>query len=124
MRIAAFARFNKDDFRNAPDWFLNFLDNINVTIDSLNPLIAHGIDIDNNMLAERQTIKVTHNVPLKITLRSLSRQPTLIRVGYAAGHLVSGASITGYNTDGSIMVTILFSDAPTTPVLATVVFEP
>lgn len=103
---------------------MNFLDNINTTIDMLNPLIQNGIDIDNNMTSERQVVTLSHGVAIKISLRKLSIRPALVRVGYAAGHVGVGA-ITTYNADGSLNVTVYFQGtAPTAAVATTLIFEP
>lgn len=124
MKLNTFKRYNKEDYSGATDWFLTFLDNINTTIDSLNPLITHNIDIDNNLLAERQIVTLSHGVPIRIKLRSLRIRPTLVRVGYAAGFVGVGA-ITAYNTDGTISVTVFFlGTPPSVPVLTTLVLEP
>lgn len=124
MKIRQFRRFNRDDYRAAPDWFLNFLDNLNLMVDQLNVLLQNNIDIDNNLLAERRTLSVTHNTPINVTMQKLTQQPYLVRAGYASGHVVTGCNITGYNSDGSVAVTVTFADAPTSPVSTTLIFEP
>src|SRR4051812_34029008 len=103
MKVRSFKRFSADDFRGSPNWFLDFIDSLNPMIDSLNPLLANNIDIDNNLLAERQSVTVSHGVPVTVTLRSLTAIPRLVRVGYAAGY-VGSAAITSYNGDGSVQV--------------------
>jgi hypothetical protein len=123
MRFQALKRYNKDDYSGAAEWFLTFLDNINTAIDTLNPLLAHNVDIDNNLLAERRTVLVTQATPFKIKMQRLAVQPTLVRVGYAAGY-VGIAGITSYNTDGSVSVTVYYTVIPPGPILTTLVFEP
>jgi hypothetical protein len=123
-RVAGFKRFDKEDYRTSPDWFDDFLENLNPMIDALNPLLQNSIDIDNNLLAERQTVAVTHNVPITLTMKRLKQTPFLVRAGYAQGHIVTGCNITAYNSNGSIQVTVLFNDAPTTAVSTVLIFEP
>lgn len=124
MKLAPFRRFNRDDYRAAESWFGDFLDAMNLIIDSLNPLVASGVDIDNNLLAERQIVTLSHNVPIQIRLQRLKQVPKLVRVGYANGFIGTGA-ITGYNGDGSIMITVFFQGTPPTVPTATVlVIEP
>lgn len=124
MRIASFIRFNRDDYREAEPWFSDFLDSLNIIIDTLNPLLASNIDINNNLLAERQIVTLSHNVPIKVRLQRLKQIPTLVRVGYANGFIGTGA-ITGYNPDGTVMVTVFFHGTPPANPTATVlVIEP
>lgn len=125
MKIRPFLRFNSDDYPQAPSWFLTYLNMINPMIDTLNVLLFNQIDTFYNIAAERQTVTLSHGVPIQIKLRSLNQIPYLVRVGYAAGYVGVGA-ITGYNTDGTIMVTVWFQDAtpPTSPVATLLVLEP
>lgn len=124
MRIRPFTRLSTDDFRGAEPWFITFLETMNPMIDTLNSLVQNNINIDDNLLAERQTVLLSHGVPVTIKLRKLRQQPYFVRVGYAAGHVGTGA-VTGYNSDGSVQVTVYFSGTiPTTPVLTTIVLEP
>lgn len=124
MKLQALKRYNKDDYPNAADWFLTFLDNLNSTIDILNPLLTHNIDLDNNILGERQTVTLTHATPISIKMRSLKQQPRFVRVGFASGYVGIGA-ISTYNTDGTLMVTVYFQGTlPTAPVSTVLYFEP
>lgn len=124
MKIQSLKRYNSDDYSDAPDWFSDFLSNINSTIDTLNPLLQNNVDIDNNLLAERQIVKLSHGVAVKVRLRTLKVRPSLVRVGYASGFVGVGA-ITAYNTDGTYSVTVFFlGTPPTAPVLAVLVLEP
>lgn len=124
MKVAQLRRLNSDDYHNAPEWFLTFVDNMNVMIDNLNPLLQNGIDIDNNITAERQTVTLSHATPIKIKLNRLTTTPKIVRVGYAAG-LVGVAAITAFNADGTITITVYFQGTPpTTPILTTLVMEP
>lgn len=124
MKIQPFKRLNRDDYRNAPDWFYDFLDAMNPLIDTLNILLLSNIDINNNLLAERQVVSLQHNVPITIKLLSLKQQPSLVRVGYANGFIGTGA-ITGYNVDGTYQVTVFFlGTPPTASTLTVLVFEP
>jgi hypothetical protein len=100
------------------------LGNLNLIIDTLNPLVQNNIDIDNNLLAERQTVTLSHNTAIQIKMQKLAQQPRIVRVGYASGYIGVGA-ITGYNTDGTLEVTVYFvGTAPTSPVSTVLIFEP
>lgn len=124
MRITPLRRFSDDDYPDAEPWFLNFLDNLNPVIDTLNPLFVNNVDIDNNLLAERQTVTLSHGVPVIIKLQKLPLVPRLVRVGYAAGFVGVGA-ITGYLNNGTFLVTVYFMGTPpTVPVLTMLIFEP
>jgi hypothetical protein len=124
VKVRPFRRFSDDDYPGAPTWFSDFLNTINPMVDGLNPLLANNIDIDNNLLAERQTVTLQHGVAIAIRLQRLKVIPRLVRVGYAAGYVGVGA-ITSYNTDGTFAVTVYFQGtAPTGPVQTTLVFEP
>lgn len=124
MKIVPFQRFNVDDYRNSQPWFQLFLDNMNFMVLTLNALLQRNIDIDNNLLAERQIVKLSHNVPITIKLQSLKTQASLVRVGFAAGFIGIGA-ITTYNPDGTLQVTVYFQGTiPTVPVTTTLIFEP
>lgn len=124
MQIRPFQRFQNDDYKAAPSWFWDFLGNLNQMVDTLNAALQNNLDIDYNFRAERQTVKVSHNVPVTLNLRRLSGQPRMVRLGYASGYQGT-ATITGYNTDGSLQVTVFFlGTAPTTPQTVTLVFEP
>jgi hypothetical protein len=124
MKISALNRFNIDDYSNSPQWFQNFLNNLNTIVINLNNLIQNNVDLTYNILCERQTVSLKHGVPITITLRSLKTRPTLVRVGYASGYVGTGA-ITAYNTSGTLQVTVYFSGtAPTGAVSTVLVFEP
>jgi len=124
MKIRPLPRFLQDDYKSASSWFYTFLGNMNLIIDTLNPLIQNNVDIDNNLLAERQIVTLSHNTPITIKLQKLTAIPRLVRVGYAAGYVGVGA-ITGYNTDGTFQVTVYFvGTAPTAAVATTLVMEP
>lgn len=124
MRFRPLVHFNTDDYRTAPQWFSNFLSVMNLMVDTLNSLLQNNVDIDNNLLAERQTVSVIHNVPTTVKMRKLAQTPFLVRAGYASGHVVTGCSITGYNNDGTVQITVQFSGAPTTAIATTLIFEP
>jgi hypothetical protein len=124
MKVRTFKRFADDDYPHAPQWFLDHLDALNPMIDALNPLLANNIDIDNNMLAERQTVTLSHNTPIQIKLQKLKTTPFIVLVGYAHGYIGHGA-ITSYNNDGMFYVTVFFlGTIPTSPVSTTLVFLP
>lgn len=123
MQIQPFRRFTLEDYPNAPSWFQNFMTNINPMVDQLNQLLAGRIDIANNLLAERQTISVTHGVPFNIRMQRLTQSPFLVRVGYADGH-TGYAAVTAFNVDGTVQVTVYFHDAPATAVSTLLIFEP
>jgi hypothetical protein len=124
MLTIPFRRFNKDDYRNAPQYFYTLLDNLQPIVDTCNFLFQSNIDIDNNMLAERQIVSCTHGVPFSTRMRTLAVTPKLVRYGYASGAQVLAANITGYNADGTVEVTVLFNGAPTTAQTLQLVFEP
>lgn len=123
MRLSPFRRFTSEDYPTAPSWFRTFFDNINPMVDQLNRLLASNIDIDSNLLAERQTVLVQHGVPITIKMNRLTQTPFLVRVGFANGH-VGYAAVTNLNADGSVQVTVYFQDAPVAPVSTVLVFEP
>lgn len=124
MKLATLLRFSEDDYTGAPDWFRTFLGSLNQMVDSIGPLVQHNIDLDNNILGERQTLTVTNGVPITVRLRTLKTTPSFVRVGYAAGY-VGVAAITKYNVDGTLQVTVNFTGTqPTSSVSITVYFEP
>ena len=124
IKIQALKRYNKDDYSGATQWFLTFLDNINTTIDTLNPLLQGNVDIDNNLLAERQTVTLSHATAIKVKMRDLTIRPTLVRVGYAGGY-VGSCAVQTYNVDGTITIICYFQGTPpTVPVATTLIFEP
>lgn len=124
MKFRPFLRFNSDDYPKAEPWFLTYLNMINPMIDTLNVMLANNIDTTWNIAAERQTVLLSHGVPIQIKLRSLNQIPFLVRVGYASGYVGVGA-ITTYNTDGTLMVTVWFQGTPpTSPVSTLLVLEP
>lgn len=125
MKIGPFTRFNRNDYRNLPDAFYEVLDNLNPLVDTLNKLLQGNIDIDNNMLAERQLVSVEHAVPVTLRMRKLRTPPFLVRAGYSSGNRVAAANITQINSDGTVQVVVDFlSPAPTGPVEVVLVFEP
>ena len=124
MQIRPLPRFLQDDYPSAGAWFYNFLGNLNSIIDTINPLIQSGIDTFYNINCERQTVTLSHNTPIQITLKTLDAIPRFVRVGYAAGYIGVGA-ITSYNTNGTFMVTVYFvGTAPTAAVSTMLIFEP
>lgn len=124
MKIRPFIRFAQDDYKQAPQWFFTFLGVMNMFVDTLNAVLQNNVDIDNNQLAERQTLAVQHGVPISTKLNKLTGMPRMVRAGYASGQVVTGCSITGYNNDGSVQVTVLFNGAPSGTISTVVVFEP
>jgi hypothetical protein len=57
-------------------------------------------------------------------MKKLTSAPKLVRLGYAGGY-IGTAAITGYNTDGSIVVTVFFvGTVPTSAQSCVLVFEP
>lgn len=124
MKVRTFKRFSDDDYGQAPSWFLDFIDALNPMVDSLNPLLANNIDLDNNMLGERQTVLLSHGVPIIIKLQKLRQVPRFVRVGYAAGYVGLGG-ITTYLNDGTFYVTVWFLGiVPNVPVSTILFFEP
>lgn len=124
MKLKPFIRFANEDYKTAPKWFWDFLGNLNQAIDTLNALLQNNVDIDNNLLAERQTVTVSHNTPITLTMKKLTSTPRLVRLGYANGYQ-GVASITGYTTSGGVTVTVYFlGTAPTAAQSVVLVFEP
>lgn len=124
MKVMTLRRFSDDDYPNAQPWFLDFLNNLNPVIDTINPLFANNITIDDNLAAERQTVTLSHGVPVLIKLQTLKLVPRLVRVGFANGY-VGVAGITNYLNDGTFYVTVYFQGTPpVVPVLTTLVIEP
>ena len=123
MKVAPFKRFLQDDYHSAPQWFFDFLGNLNQMIDSLNPALQSGLDIENNLTAEVQQVTVSHEVPITLKMRRIVT-PRLVRLGYASGyHGVAG--IVGFGTDGSVQVIVSFvGQMPPGPVAVELVFEP
>lgn len=125
MKVRSINRFNRSDYPNQSDEFYRLLDNLNLIPDTLNPLLQSNVDIDNNLLAERQTVTLSHGVPVTVRMRKLKQTPFLVRYGYANKNAVRSATITQINADGTIAVTVFFeSPAPTNPVPVVLVFEP
>jgi hypothetical protein len=123
MKIRPFQRYANEDYKSAPKWFWDFLSNLNMMVDTLNSCLQNNLDIDNNLLAERQTVTVSHNTPATVSMKKIGT-PRLVRLGYANGYQGT-ASITGYGTDGSVIVTVFFvGTPPTTAQAVTLVFEP
>jgi hypothetical protein len=124
MKIRPFTRFSQDDYRGSPVWFWNFLGNLNLMVDTLNAALQSNLDIDNNLLAERQTVSVSHNVPVTLRMKKLTSTPRLVRLGYANGY-IGTAAISKYNTDGSLQVTVYFlGTVPTSAQSVVLIFEP
>jgi len=124
MKFRPLKKFLQDDFKDAPQYFFDFLANLNLIVDSLNPLLQNGIDIDNNQTAERQSVSLSHNTPVSVRMRRMTAQPNIVRLGYAGGN-PGTAYIAGYNTDGTVRVGVFFhGTAPTAPVSCILIFEP
>jgi len=124
VKIRPLKRFLQDDYRSAPQWFFDFLGSLNQAVDTLNPALQNGLDLDNNMTAERQQVTVTHNVPITVRMRRIGTTPRLVRLGYAAGY-VGTANVTAYKSDGGVTVTVFFlGTVPTTAVSVVLIFEP
>lgn len=108
---------NADDFRTAPQWFRDYLDQYNILADALNFLLPGHIDIDWNLQAEKQTVTVSHNTPVTVNLQKLST-PTFCILGYCGGS-VGVANIVGYPNPKSVSVNVFFlGTVPTNPVSA------
>jgi hypothetical protein len=124
MKIRPLPRFLQDDYPTAGSWFYNFLGNLNLIIDTLNPLVQGNIDTFYNIQCERQTVTLSHATAIQIKLQTLTAIPRFVRVGYAAGY-VGVAAITSYNTDGTFDITVYFQGtAPTAAVATMLIFEP
>lgn len=127
MKLLPFRRFLNEDFPKAPQYFYDFLADLNPFVDAINRLFQGNIDITNNLLAERQTVSVQHGVAVTIKLQKLDpnfQRPFLVRAGYANGQTVSSVAITGYNSDGTFTVVVSFVGAPTATIPVLLVFEP
>lgn len=126
MKIQSFRRFTMQDYTGAPTWFQNFLNALDPMIDTLNFLLQNNIDLDNNILGERQTISLKHNVPITVKMKTLGQtRPNIVTVGYAQG-FIGSAAITAYNADGTVDVTVFFQGAilPTGSVSTMLFFQP
>lgn len=124
MKVSQFKRFLQDDYSGADQWFYDFLGNLNMMIDTLNPLLQGNVDIDNNQLAERVIISLSHNTPISIRLRKLTVQPNIVRLGYAGGN-PGVAYISGYNKDGTVNAGVYFLGTPPTAAVSCIlIFEP
>lgn len=123
IKIRPFVRFNQDDYKGSSAWFWNFLGTLNLMVDTLNFLVQGNIDIDNNLYAERQTVSVSHNTPITLSMKKITSVPKMVRVGYASGYIAT-ANITAYDTDGTLQVTVYFlGTVPTTAQTVILVFE-
>jgi hypothetical protein len=118
MKIRPLQRHNVDDYRQAPQWFRDFLDVTNQGVDTLNTVLQGNIDINNNLAAESQTVTLSHNTPTKVRLLRLQSVPSFCIAGYAGGNVGVGR-ITNYQSDGSLMVTVYFLGTPPTGSVAT-----
>lgn len=109
-----------EDFPASPDWFRNFFNIINPFMDDTNRALLGQITIEDNMMADKFTTAVTHNVTktLKVDKTQLPGTPVALVFGDTGGEIITGHKFRTLG-GGNIELTVLFSGSPTNPVTIT-----
>lgn len=62
MKISSFPRLNKQDFREAPEWFSKFLDSVNPILDQVTTALQGRLTLGENHNSALKKVRLYHEV--------------------------------------------------------------
>lgn len=128
MKIGIIKKISKDDFpdrSNLPAWIDPFLGTINDFIQTVATALEGRLSIEDNFAMRKVALTLTSGQKQKINIQVGSKSPGKV-VGmlpvYAGGKTIAGTKMT-HETDGSIGVTLTFSEGGTSACLVYLLYQ-
>ena len=85
MKITAFKRFLSEQFIGAPDWFVRFLQQLNLLTEQIVKALTNGLTIKDNLDAQQYMFKILAKATADLNTTSfvctMSKTPESVMVG-------------------------------------------
>ena len=115
MKVQAFRRLQKEDFKDAPEWWARASDVLNKQIEQLTRAVTGRLSFIDNIDSEIKSLEVEHDVDIEIGLQKLKRAP--IGVAVLFSHFNANYSLYWEPvSDSKVSVRVKWDIDPTVPV--------
>ena len=115
MKVQAFRRLQREDFKDAPEWWARASDVLNKQIEQLTRAVTGRLSFIDNIDSEIRSLEVEHDVDIEIGLQKLKLAPIGIAILFSEFN--SNYSLYWEPlSDSKVSVRVKWDTDPTVPV--------